>query len=232
MVFNSRKLLLGCAWFVAFALPFGRASAEEGGVLPPSAPGNARPPMVLSSQGLAKYYGTWTEPSASPSAAPLVQAVAIPSSEPEASPSPEASTAPSPRPIGNTDLVRLRNSFERALSEERISVAHRQKTEMQQLKASQRQGLREWMKREKSARKDFFKKTESGNAKADWMKDRKVRYAKLRKEQEAELVRLRKSHASQRQALKRDQEDRRRAFEGAIQAGFLPGEELWPAKGK
>jgi hypothetical protein len=157
---------------------------------------------------------------ASEETTPLAVASSTPSS-PGAGPSEAA-------PLGTGKKKALLSNFRSALGVEFRALEHRQRFELQELKAAQRAQKRDFQVREKEARKEAFKSATSGAEKRKWMEARESRWKALTALHVAELEKRKQEQKVRRDSLKHEQAERFKEFESFLSKGAMPPERLWP----
>ncbi len=138
---------------------------------------------------------------------------------------------PDPEPISLEDGRRLFSQFQKAQKEEMKALIHQQRFELKEMKASQTQRHREWEKREREARHQFFRDHMQGPERRAYVKDfvaRRKALLSMMKNERKERVR---AHEVRRKAVKDDQAARAKEFIESIKKGQRPPQALWPIQG-
>ncbi len=170
-----------------------------------------------------------TSPSTSPSASPSA-------TSPSAVPTPVVSFGPSPSPrpllISPAEASKILKEFTRALRSEAKALAHRQKFDLKELKASQAARLREWESSERKARHRFFAENKVPAERRVYVRDFVARRKALLQMMKDERKARERERDSRLSALKQDQASRLKEFQSYLSRGERPPEQLWPAPGR
>lgn len=143
----------------------------------------------------------------------------------------------SPVPVSSPSLVpldgaRLRTEFIRALQNEVQAMRQRHRGEDADLRASQKARRKDFERREREERKEFFKANPEPAKKRDFVRDFVTRRKALTKLMAEELKARRAEHRAAERALTDDQKRRLKEFDEAVSAGHRPDDGLWPQAGR
>lgn len=143
------------------------------------------------------------------------------------SPLPEASPSVSSLPEG--DAKKLLKEFTKAQGLELAAFKRRQSSELKELKASQAARAKEWDKKEKEARHQFFASHSKGPERRAYIQDYKSRREIFLKIQSDELAQRVRNYGVHLQTLKSGQAERLRQFKSYLDRKEQPPSDLWPA---
>lgn len=169
-------------------------------------------------------------PSMKPS--PSVLPVAVPSVLPSLSPSPLPSPSHSIVPLLPDEAKSLVKQFKKAQQAEMKGLEHRQKLEIQELKASQSARQKEWDLKEKEARHKFFAENREGPVRREFVKDFLERRKSMHSILKQEMHDRENDQKVRRESLKAEHTDRRTQFEKLTSSGVRPPADLWPTPGR
>lgn len=169
---------------------------------------------------------------ATPSPAPLPLSSAVPRSLRSPAPTPVPRSSPSPLVhLSGIELKTLLKQFKQAQGSELKALAHRHEFEMKELKASKNTRQREWERREKEARHQFFAEHLKGTERRTYISDYLKRYEALKKQFAEEKSQRDLEHKASWAALKQDQDRKFKEFKKYIEAQTVPPADLWPQPG-
>ena len=126
------------------------------------------------------------------------------------------------------DGATLLKEFKRAQKSEFLSLEHRQKIEMKELKASQDHRVKEWKNIEKEKRHRYFKENLQGGKRREYMQDffqRREGFLSLIKDERNQRL---KEHEARRKAIREDQQLKAQKFKEYLDRNETPPRELWP----
>jgi len=138
------------------------------------------------------------------------------------------SPVPASVALGAAKKKALLSNFRAALGVEWRALLHRQRFELQELKAAQRAQKKDFQVREKEARKEAFKSAPSGAEKRKWMEARESRWKALAALHGTDLEKRKQEHKVRRDSLKQEQAERLKEFEAFLSKETTPPERLWP----
>ena len=152
-------------------------------------------------------------------------------------PSPLPSLAPSPMPSLVMPLLpdeakSLLKQFKKAQDAEMKGLEHRQKLELQELKASHSARQKDWDQREKESRHKFFGENREGPARRVFVKDFLERRKSMHSLLSQELQDRENELKVRRESLHSEHAEKRSQFEKLIALGKRPPTELWPLPGR
>lgn len=135
-------------------------------------------------------------------------------------------------PVTREQARLLLKEFQGAQASEAKGLRHRQALEVKELGASLKARMKEWEKKEREARRQFFAQASEGPRRREYMKDflgrRKAMQAMLNEEK----VRRQQEHEVRRKAVQEDQTQKLREFKEVLGHGERPAEGLWPKPGQ
>jgi len=142
--------------------------------------------------------------------------------------------SPSPRPllISPAEASKILKEFTRALRSEAKALAHRQKFDLKELKASQAARLSEWETSERKARHRFFAENKVPAERRVYVRDFVARRKALLQMMKDERKARERERDARLNALKQDQAGRLKEFRSYLSRGERPPEQLWPAPGR
>ena len=131
-------------------------------------------------------------------------------------------------PLTASELKTLPKEFQKAQKTELLSLEHRLKFEIKELKASQAQRQKEWEMKEREARHQFFKDNKEGPKRRAYVKDfldrRKVLLNLFADERNQRLH----EQEVHKKALLEDQKHKSEIFQKSLQNNERPPKEVWP----
>lgn len=107
-------------------------------------------------------------------------------------------------------------------------LVHRNQAELAALKASQEVQRKEWEKKERESRHQYFAEHTHGPERRAYVKDFLSRREAFLKAQKDERTRRSQEQADQVKALQQDQAEKLKSFKEAVERGETPAENLWP----
>ncbi len=134
-------------------------------------------------------------------------------------------------PLTKKETDVLLNEFKIALKGETKALDHRQKFEMKELQASHGSRFKEFMDKERVARREYFKATEKGQDKRIWMEEHKRRREGFESLLKSELDSRKSEQAVRMKSLEKNQEDRMKEFKDFLERAERPPAKLWPQPG-
>lgn len=152
---------------------------------------------------------------------------------PNFSPSPSPSPSPSVvAPLLPDEAKMLWKQFKRAQDAEMKGLEHRQKLELQELKASQSARQKDWDLKEKEARHKFFGENRDGPSRRVFVKDFLERRKSMHSLLTQELHNRENDQKVRRESLRVEQAEKKTQFEKLIASSVRPPADLWPAPGR
>lgn len=149
------------------------------------------------------------------------------------SPVPVSTESPIPAPkadeqLSSSEGQQLLKNFDRAQSSVLGSLKHRQKVELDELKANQRHRRKEWEQAEREKRRAFFESNTAGRDRRVYVKDFIERRRVFRQLLKEELANRKREHSVRRKALVADLSEKRKQFRSALKEKRRPDPGLWP----
>jgi hypothetical protein len=169
----------------------------------------------------------------SPGPAPSPQAEASPAAaaaSPTVTPSPSAAPSPSAT-LSARAAKQWLTEFTRAQRTELKALEHRHQLELRELKASQAARFKEFWQREREQQRAYFKTTEKGVEKRDYVHRMNERRQQFQTALKAEFAQRRQQQAVRAQAVRKDQETRLLEARKYLDRGERPPAWVWPAPG-
>lgn len=143
-------------------------------------------------------------------------------------PNPQATAQP---PISPKDAKKLESEFLKAQRNELKALEHRQKIEMQNLKAEQKNRRNAFEKTEQGKRHQFFVDHPNGPDRRAYIQDFMARRQVMLNIQGDERNERQREQRAAHQALKDDQQVRLQEFQDFLRHGQRPPDRLWPKAG-
>jgi hypothetical protein len=130
--------------------------------------------------------------------------------------------------LSDVDKKKIATEYEQAQSMEVEALKHRQKIELEEIKASHLVRRKEWEEREKQAWIKFQDEHESKKDRAEFIKGKADRKKILEQLFKQEVETSINSSKARIKATIQDQENKKREFEQSLKKGVRPAEALWP----
>lgn len=137
-----------------------------------------------------------------------------------------------PKQLSKSDGASLLREFLKAQKSELKALEHRQKLELQGLKAAQNARLKEWKQKEREARSKYFAEHTKGPERRAYVKDERERYSSLQALFKDERAQREREHEVRRKAVMDDQVVKLKEFQELITRSEYPPAKLWPASGQ
>ncbi len=153
-----------------------------------------------------------------------------------ATPSPSPSSFQSPDPLfsGSFDEKYWAGLFKEFTQAQRIelkALAHRQAFEWKELEASQKARKREWDKKEKEGRHQFFEEHSQGTERRTYVKDFVQRRELFTKRFMEEKKQKNLEQLARLEAVRQNQKQKLQEFKKQIDQHQIPASSLWPKSG-
>ena len=166
--------------------------------------------------------------------APPVKTVASASPMPAASPKASvnavasSSSSPSTVPMTAEEKKTLTKEFKRALSNELLSLSHREKSELKQFSAAQGAKVKNWRETEKNARRKYFEQHMSGPERRDYVKAYLKRKEAFDQSIVEEANTNKKEWKARHEDLSKLQKEKEVLFQKSLDSNTRPDPALWP----
>ena len=157
-----------------------------------------------------------------------VSAGTLPSASPSPSSLPMVTVAPSPVPVSPAEAKSLLKEYTRTLQNQLKAMEHRQKFEVNELKASQSARQKEWELKERDARHKYFAEHPKGPDRRAYVQDfleRRKAFLQILSDERIQRVREQQVRL---QSAKEDSDIRLREFQEYLKRGEQPPSRLWP----
>ena len=172
---------------------------------------------------------SFEEPSPTPSISPS------PNLSPSPGPSPLVGPSASPLPLAkltSAEATKLLADFQRAQTNERAALDHRNQMEIKELKYSQAARQKEFENREKESRHVFFREHSEGPKRREYVQDFMERRTVMVSVMKEEKTKRSAEHEIYVSAVREDQVTKLKDFKEALAHGDRPLPALWPRAGQ
>jgi hypothetical protein len=162
----------------------------------------------------------------------LVEARGAPSAFPSASPPPSPVVSASPSAsLTPREAKQWLAEFTKAQRTELKALDHRHQSELRELKASQAARFKEFWAKEREQQREYFKTTEKGVEKRDYVHHMNGRRQQFQAALKAEFAQRQQQQAVRKQAVRKDQEARLLEAHKYLDRGERPPTWVWPTPG-